>query len=78
MCYRNKTLEWILKDIAFVKDKKDSSCQAGRIGCLVVLTEDKRLLGQKQRPFILTGKVAVRAPVFSASVPQVLRLRSST
>lgn len=24
MCYRNKTLELILKDTAFVKDKKDS------------------------------------------------------
>lgn len=43
----------------------------------MVLTEDKRLLGQKQRPFILTGKVAARAPAFSVSVPQVLRLRSS-
>lgn len=69
---------WFWKTQPLLKIRKTlSSWQAGRIVCLVVLTEDKRLLGQKQRPFILTGKVAARAPAFSVSVPQVLRLRSS-
>lgn len=77
MCYRKKTLELILKDIAFAKDKKDSlflTSQQDRVSS----GSDRRqeTVGSETKTFYTHMKSGSQAVAFS--VPQVLRLRSST
>lgn len=79
MCYRKKTLELILKDIAFAKDKKDSlflTSQQDRVSS----GSDRRqeTVGSETKTFYTHMKSGSQAVAFSVSVPQVLRLRSST